>query len=136
MMLEAIYRVQFAADVAMATLIWMVQLVIYPAFRVVRPEGFVEWHHQYMKTVSCIVIPIMLLQALTHGALLVYHPTITQWLSSLAVIGAWVVTFTLSVPCHNQLQKVGHALEPINHLVQTNWIRTILWSAALIIGLW
>ncbi len=43
-------------------------------------------------------------------------------------IAAWLFTFGLSVPLHNSLEKTRD-LEKIKKLIQTNWPRTILWSA-------
>jgi hypothetical protein len=44
-------------------LIWLVQLVIYPAFASIAPERFARWHARYTRTVTWIVAPLMLGQA-------------------------------------------------------------------------
>lgn len=129
-----ITELRFAADIAMAMLIWLVQLVIYPAFRAIVPDRFSDWHHQYMKTISLIVVPLMLLQAVCHGLLTVLEPSLMQWIANAALAGAWVVTFTFSVPCHQTLQQSGYRIETINRLTRTNWLRTLFWSLALLMG--
>lgn len=134
MALDVIMKLQFGADVGMTVLIWMVQLIIYPGFRNVVPERFHDWHLQYMKTISRIVIPMMMLQLLSHGLISVMQPSLLQWLAFATILGAWMVTFTLSVPCHRQLQKAGYRIEIINRLVNTNWLRTICWTVTLILG--
>ncbi|VGO22078.1 hypothetical protein [Pontiella sulfatireligans] len=134
MIFEQITHIQFAVDAAMATLIWMVQLVIYPVFRDVVPERFHDWHLKYMKTISRIVIPLMFIQALCHGLLLVLQPSFLQWMASTAILAAWIVTFMLSVPCHQALQRSGHQIEIINRLIRTNWLRTLFWTLTLLLG--
>lgn len=129
--IDQIADVRVAVDIAMAMLIWLVQLVIYPAFRVIAPHRFQDWHHQYVKTISVMVMPLLLLQAACHGLLTVLEPTSVQWLSSAALAGAWIVTFTLSVPCHKKLQASGYRMDAINRLVKTNWLRTLFWSLVL-----
>lgn len=128
-----ILQIQFATDIAMVILIWLVQLVIYPAFRVVDQDKFNDWHLQYMMTISRIVVPLMLIQALCHGFLTGIRPSAIQWVSSGALLGAWITTFKLSVPCHQMLQKSGYQAETINLLINSNWIRTFLWSLVLLL---
>jgi hypothetical protein len=40
----------------------------------------------------------------------------------------WVATFSLSVPCHSQLERDGWEEKTIQKLLSTNWIRTIGWT--------
>ena len=134
MELYYITQLQIVVDTAMVTLIWMVQLVVYPSFRSIGPDRFHDWHLQYMKTISRIVIPLMFLQALCHGGLSVLQPSIMQWIATAALVGAWIVTFTLSVPCHQALQQSGYQMETIDRLIKTNWLRTLLWSLILLLG--
>ena len=52
------------------------------------------------------------------------------------LLGLWGSTFFIQVPLHNALSQ---AFDPKNHarLVQTNWIRTIIWSLrALLLLSW
>lgn len=125
---EFITEIRYATDIAMVMLIWLVQIIIYPAFRFIAPEKFKGWHHQYMKTISFIVMPLILLQSVCHGLLSVLEPSPMQWSANAAIAGAWIVTFTLSVPCHQKLQHSGYRIDTINRLVSTNWLRTLCWS--------
>ena len=135
MTIDYLIQIQFAADTAMAMLIWLIQLVIYPAFRVVDRDAFHDWHLNYMKTISCIVIPLMLLQALCHGILMVLNPSAMQWIASGAILGAWIATFTLSVPCHQRLQQAGFERDTVNRLIKTNGVRTVFWSLPFLSGI-
>jgi hypothetical protein len=44
--------------------------------------------------------------------------------------GVWASTFLLQVPCHDRLSR-GWDEGVHARLVQTNWIRTVLWTARL-----
>ena len=135
MELYYITQLQIVVDTAMATLIWVVQMVIYPVFRDVVQTAFHDWHLQYMKTISRIVIPLMFLQALCHGLLLIMQPSAMQWIAGMVLLGAWIVTFTLSVPCHQTLQKSGYDAGVIDRLIKTNWLRTFFWTLLLLLNI-
>ena len=45
----------------------------------------------------------------------------------IALLGIWLSTFTLQVPCHRQLSQQYHE-KIVQRLVLTNWIRTLLWT--------
>jgi hypothetical protein len=130
-MSELLPSIRLIADSAMATLIWLVQLVIYPAFHSIDRTVFTQWHHRYMNTISFVVIPLMFLQAAC---------IILQWIggesalplavSAISIGLAWTTTFTLSVPCHQSLQQQGYDHATVSRLVRTNWIRTAAWSTA------
>ncbi|MDF7823291.1 hypothetical protein P4B35_04650 [Pontiellaceae bacterium B12227] len=124
-----------SVDAALATLIWLVQLIIYPAFGQIRTDRFCDWHHGYMNAISIVVMPLMLAQAaLTMYGLI----SAFSWFGASAagcMLVAWGVTFTLSVPCHRALQKSGNTPELVKRIVATNWFRTIAWSAVLLLHL-
>lgn len=50
----------------------------------------------------------------------------------ITVLLIWLSTFLIQVPLHNAL-GVEKDTEAIRRLVQTNWIRTILWTVK---GIW
>jgi hypothetical protein len=103
-------------------------MVHYPAFRDISAESFVEFEKMHTRNISILVMPLMLLELLAVVVLLAYDP---QNLINIAlfsmVLLIWLSTFLLSVPCHRKLSK-GKDLQIINRLVQTNWVRTVLWS--------
>jgi len=134
-MQDLIPLLQTGADSAMLALIWLVQLIIYPAFRHIRPDRFPAWHRIYVRTISVIVIPLMLIQACCIAVQLMGAPKPEQLGAAGAVLSAWVVTFTISAPCHRKLQAVGSDEALIQHLINTNWLRTIGWTLAWILNL-
>lgn len=117
-------------------LIWLVQLVIYPAFHDIDPAGFRAWHAGYTATVTWVVAPLMLLQAGLAVWLWVAGAG-PRWLLgvNVALIAiAWGVTFWISIPCHNALQRELSS-QVIDRLVRTNWLRTAAWTLAFLAAL-
>lgn len=119
----------------MLVLIWIVQVIIYPGFHAIESERFIQWHERYVQSFSFIVIPLMITQAATSALQLLQNTGALQIMEFLCLLIAWVVTFTLSVPCHKKLHELGKDTLVINHLIKTNWLRTIAWTLSLIISL-
>lgn len=109
-------------------LIWVVQLVHYPSFHFIDKDKFSEFHTHHTRSISLIVLPLMLLE-LGLAAILVWQQNF-QWIYTvplLLVLLIWGSTFLIQVPDHNRL-AAGKDVEIVSRLVQTNWIRTILWT--------
>jgi uncharacterized membrane protein (DUF441 family) len=134
-MVESLQSIRLAADSGLVVLIWLVQLIIYPAFHFVEKNRFIAWHDTYVRSISLIVIPLMFAQAIVTGFQCVKVPSIGNILSIVGICVAWTVTFTLSVPCHRQLQAQGNRPKLVSRLVATNWLRTAAWTGVLIAGL-
>ena len=133
-MTEYLPVIRTAVDAGLAVLILLVQLIIYPSFRAIGADVFSSWHHRYVTAIGYIVIPLMFVQA---GCIAVQLLEAVDWgniLSAAAMLGAWIVTFTLSVPCHRKLQQEGKDPEVINRLIHTNWLRTVCWIIVFAAG--
>lgn len=122
-----------AATAVMTGVIWIVQLLVYPAFSRIDPGHFVEHHRRHAQRISCVVVPAMLLELVSGLMLLAMggrggQPLIVAGLVLLAVI--WVSTFGLQVPAHRRLEA-GFDAEAQRRLMGTNWIRTALWTVRL-----
>jgi hypothetical protein len=123
----------------LVVLIWLVQLVIYPAFMYADAEQFTDWHRVYTERVSLVVVPLMLGQLVLAGARLGLEwlggggITLPSLLVLILVLGCWAATFLISVPIHSELQSRGRVVSVIEQLVLTNWIRTVLWSAVCLL---
>ena len=119
----------------MTGLIWLVQLVHYPAFAHVDAAGFARFHAFHSERITWIVLPVMTIELAT--AVLLVAREGRPWLWNLGgVVLIWAATGLLSVPLHNQLGAAAPEALPglIDRLVATNWPRTLLWtvrSAAL-----
>ena len=115
----------------MTGIIWFVQIVHYPLFTEVGSPGFSHFEAQHRAKTFWVVAPLMLLELGTGLMLLFTRPV---WLSSwmtwaglLCLAALWLSTFFIQVPLHARLDE-GHQPEVIQKLVQSNWIRTAIWS--------
>ena len=134
-MTDLIPTARIAIDSAMAILIWLVQCVIYPAYHHIDRTHFSDWHQNYMGIISLFVMPLMIGQAILIGLQCLQRPSGWAYASVVAMFIAWAVTFLYSVPCHTLLQQQGYDAAVTDRLIQTNWIRTLAWTAVLIFGL-
>ncbi len=127
------------ATFGMFGLIWLVQLVQYPLFADVSAETFARYHAGHTTRISLVVIPLMMTELVTMGALLATRPeALPAWSLFLgaALVGvAWASTFFLSVPAHNTL-AAGFVEKAHRSLVSTNWIRTLAWTARSALVAW
>ena len=132
--MDMLFQFQIMADSGLLILICLVQVIIYPSFNYLETENFKTWHFRYMKLISFIVVPLMLLQVgveLSHA--LIAEP---RWWRALLIGIVLIVTFSLSVPCHKKLQSMGKSAVIIRELVLTNWLRTLLWTILFLQTLW
>jgi hypothetical protein len=116
----------------MLVLIWLVQLVIYPAFGAVGVERFADWHAGYTRRVAWVVGPLMLGQAGAIGRLLWVRLSVCGLLAAAAVAVAWVATAAWAVPLHDRLQARGAEGALVAKLVRGNWVRTVAWTLAFV----
>lgn len=113
-------------------LIWMVQVVHYPLFNDVGEQNYIEYQQRHQNNITYIVGPAMLIELIT-AILLIWFPIegiSRQWVyvGIGLVVLIWLSTAFIQVPCHEKLVK---GFDPAAHqwLVNSNWIRTIAWTA-------
>ena len=110
----------------MTGVIWLIQLITYPALTFVENGSFINVHKQHSNRMSILVGPIMIVELMS--ALYLAQSFEEFWLLNVfMVLSIWCFTFLVSVPIHNQLQN-GKNAASIRKLVHTNWPRTILWT--------
>ena len=134
---EIILMIHTGATLYMVGLIWFVQLVHYPLFAAVGEDGYARYHQAHMARTGWAVGPAMLMEAFTAlwlALLLEGHQQDMAWIGLGLVMFIWMVTALFSVPAHGRLAQ---AFDPVVHkrLVQTNWLRTVGWSARGILAL-
>jgi len=133
---DVLWIAHVAATGIMTGIIWFVQLIHYPWFHDVPADRFIAYHRKYTRVMGFLVGPAMLAELITGGLLL--GATSSGSIRSLLVAGLvmlgliWLSTIALQIPCH---QRLASGYDPRTHrrLVQTNWIRTIGWSARLLL---
>jgi hypothetical protein len=52
------------------------------------------------------------------------------------VAALWLSTLLVQMPLHARLKHAGHTPATVAALVQSNWVRTILWSARAVLAVW
>lgn len=131
---QVLLNIQTLCCGLMTGLIWIVQLVHYPSFAFVEPKRFKRFELFHATRISLIVMPLMALELFSACFLLFSEPSMPDPLivSNAALALIWLSTLCLSIPAHYKLSK-GWNEKTISWLVKTNWPRTILWSARLII---
>jgi hypothetical protein len=136
---NAIFLTHLAATLAMAGVIWMVQLVHYPLFGRVGESGFAAYGAEHASRITLVVGPLMLVELATAVALVWTRPAaMPGWAAvvGLALVAAlWVSTWLVQVPLHATL---AHGFDAAVHerLVATNWVRTAAWTARAGLTLW
>jgi len=114
-------------------LICLIQIVHYPSFRYVDSTSFSTFHQHHTDTITIIVLPLMLCE-LVNVLWVTYKMDFSPIFLVLSgiVTAIWLTTFLVSVPLHAQMAQFKNA-EAIEKLISTNWIRTMLWTAKVII---
>ena len=113
--------------------IWTIQLVHYPSFHYIDKLSFTNFHNFHERRISIIVMPLMLIELITSIALYIHNMWSIIFALNLLIVGLiWCSTFFVQVPIHSILsEKKDKNL--IEKLVNTNWIRTFLWSTRMLL---
>ena len=128
--------VQFAVSWALCSMIWLIQLMQYPAFRFVEAGRFAAFHRRHTLAVIIVIVPLMLAElAVTAGLLLVPPLNVQAGVNAVIVAGIWASTFFVQVPLHRKL-ALGKDEACIEKLLRSNWLRTGLWSLKAVLASW
>jgi hypothetical protein len=132
MIADVILATQLASTWAMVGLIWFVQLVHYPLFARIEATHFPEFEQDHQRRTGWIVAPLMLTEGVSAvGLVWISTSTTDRLLASIALamlVAIALSTFLWQVPLHERLSR-GWNSEVHQRLVQSNWLRTILWTA-------
>jgi hypothetical protein len=118
----------------MTGIIWFVQLIHYPAFRRMSEPLFATAMAEHQARTGLLVGPMMVFELLT-AVLLVFVSRLNQlWLvlNLGLLLAIWIVTFLVQTPLHRAL-STEFSPAAIDLLVNSNWIRTTLWSIHLVV---
>ena len=132
MTLPGLLLLNFAVVAYLVGLIWMVQVVHYPSFGLVPKAAWAAFHRAHTRRMSYVVLVPMVLELGLAGWLAwagrAALPGGAGWWSLALVALVWAVTFFVSVPFHNRLER-GFDYVAIDGLTRTNWLRTLAWTA-------
>ncbi len=132
-MLDLVQQFHLLVTCALLGLIWTIQLVHYPSFRFVDEHSFIKFEQFHRKSISIVVMPLMLAELSLVTVLLFSSGFEGRFLSYFVIVVLiWLSTFFLSVPCHERLSR-GKDIATIDRLVLTNWPRTLLWSFKVVL---
>jgi hypothetical protein len=119
--------------------IWLIQIVVYPLFDMVEPNGYIPYHKFYSSRIplpvivpgfACFLLPI---------ALVFLRPDpVPLWMAlanaACGLVGLFV-TVALEIPRHVQLEKRGKSEPVIRELVLYNWPRTLAITGSTLLTL-
>ena len=114
----------------MTAVIWLVQVLIYPNFRLIPDSEFQEFHKRHCDRISFLVAPMMAQIFLVAGVILEGGRTAEWVFHAVSIVSIFAFTALFSVPAHNRLGG-GKDDPAIGRLIFWNWARTLLWSAEL-----
>lgn len=132
----AIITLRLIVDFGLVILIWMTQLIVYPAFLQMTEEKLHQWHKTYNNMITVLVAPLMFAQLGLVLWQLVQEASIYTLASTLFVVAAWALTFLQAVPLHRKIAEGNAIHSSARKLVQVNWLRTLVWSLVFVISLW
>ncbi len=131
MLTTIVLLAHLAATLFMTGVIWYVQVVHYPLFRLADPARFAEFEVDHSRFTTRVVVPPMLLELASAVWLVVFpHALYSRPLAALGLallLVIWWSTWTLQVPQHVVLSD-GYDEAAHDKLVRTNWIRTVFWT--------
>ena len=124
-----------ASTWAMAGVIWVIQLVHYPAFDAIErgpdDSAWVAYGERHRAGISFVVGPFMATEGATGIWIVVSPPgdaSLVLPLVAFALMGvAYGVTAFVSVPYHERLTHRFDA-DALRGLIRTNWWRTAAWT--------
>ena len=133
MSLPHLLLLNFALAAYLTGLVWVVQVVTYPAFSRVGKAEFARYHAAHTRGMGWVVAAPMVLELGLAGWLAWAAWPVWSAATALGqlalVIGIWLATFLIAVPFHNRLEAHGFDYIAIDGLTRLNWLRTLAWTA-------
>jgi hypothetical protein len=133
MTLPHLLLLNFMLAAYLTGVIWVVQLVTYPALALVGKPEFGRYHAAHTRGMGWAVgAPMVLELALAGWLAWAAYPVwgTARALGQLAlVLAVWLATFFIAVPFHNRLAADGYNYVALDGLTRTNWLRTLAWTA-------
>lgn len=128
--------IHLAATAGFCTLLWVVQLVVYPQMATVREEDFTAYHARHMRRITPVVAPLFVMEGLAATTVFWLGWSHAPWMQSASVLlfaANSAFTFLWFVPAHQRLAAGGKDEELLRCLVLMNAWRTGLSSLRLVV---
>lgn len=130
-MKNLIFLAHLAATLYLVGVIWLVQLLVYPAMGHAGADGYAAYHNLHTSRITPVVAPAMIAEPLTaFYFIFVSDDAIDRryfWCGLILILIIWASTFFVQVPLHEKLARSFDG-DIQSRLVSTNWIRTISWT--------
>jgi hypothetical protein len=115
---------------------WVVQVVVYPAFRLVGPQEWARYHDAHTRAITRVVVLPWAVQGISTVALLLVPPRgsllAAVVLAVLALVTV-VATSAVAVPAHNRLSARPDAGD-LAVLLRAHLVRTLAWTASTVLA--
>lgn len=138
-MVQGIYLLHLISTAFLCGVIWFIQVVHYPLMARTGVVEFSEYHRRHVALTRFVVGPVMVLEVVTALAILYLSPSILNvapFVLALVLLGViWLSTVVIQMPQHRSLRR-DFSRSKIKALVAGNWVRTIAWSARLLLLVW
>lgn len=128
--------VHLVAVAALTGVGWVVQLVVYPAFRLVGPDEWASYHHAHRRAIALVVGLPWVAQAASTVALLLEPPggdLLAVVVLAVLALGTVVATVAVAVPAHDRLTAT-HRDADLTVLLRANLARTLAWTGSAAIA--
>ena len=134
--MDWIFKWHLFLTLYMTGLIWFVQVVHYPLMSRVGQGAFIAYERAHTRRTTWVTMPAMLGELATGLWLLLRHSDSgLLWANMILLSLIWMSTFFIQVPLHNRLSRQFNSSHH-RLLVQSNWIRTVLWTLRAGLLLW
>ena len=133
-----LHIIHLVATAGFCTLLWVVQLVVYPQMARVSAEDFNNYHERHTRSITWLVAPLFLLEGASAAASFWYGWRLQPWGQGASVFlfaANSALTFLWFVPAHLRL-AAGRDERLLRRLVAMNWWRTGLSSTRLLLVMW
>ena len=121
---------------AVAVVGWLVQAVVYPAFRLVGPGEWAAYHASHLRAITPVVTVPWLVQGVSTVALLLV-PAAGGRLAAAVLAGLALVTVVATVadalPAHRRL-TAAPAAPDVAALLRANLVRTLAWTVSTVLA--
>ena len=117
----------------LAGLILTIQLVQYPLFALVGEHEWPRYGAEHRRRITWLAGPLMTANAGVAVALLLDGASALRIVNAALAAGAFVVTGLVFAPMHGRLEAQASAAA-VRLLVRTNWLRTVAWTAEVIVA--
>jgi hypothetical protein len=128
------------ATAYMAGVSWLVSLVVYPAFLLVGEGEWARYHEAHTQRITPVVLPGMVVELGTSGWIALAPPvdgvpTGLAWAGLALAVASWALTGLVAVPDHGRLERGGPDERIARRLIRGHHLRTLAWSAHLVVAL-